>query len=75
MKTNEHPFQKIQKILDALVINDRYHLIMCIKKYNENTLSENEIFNFSFQSKKQLREKLKNLTDKIIDNESIIKIN
>ena len=55
------------------MINDRYHLIMCIKKYNENTLSENEIFNFSFQSKKQLREKLKNLADKIIDNESIIK--
>ncbi|WP_374364291.1 hypothetical protein [Cloacibacterium sp.] len=75
MKTNEHPFQKIQKFLDALVINDRYHLIMSIKKYNENTLSENEIFNFSFQSKKQLREKLKNLADKIIDNESIIKIN
>ena len=73
MKTNEHPFQKIQKILDALVINDRYYLIMSIKKYNENTLSENEIFNFSFQSKKQLREKLKNLADKIIDNESIIK--
>ena len=63
MKTNEHPFQKIQKILDALVINDRYHLIMCIKKYNENTLSENEIFNFSFQSKKQLREKLKNFLE------------
>ena len=73
MKTTENALQKIQKILDALVINDRYHLIMCIKKYNENTLSENEIFNFSFQSKKQLREKLKNLADKIIDNESIIK--
>ena len=37
------------------------------------TLSENKIFNLSFQSKKQLREKLKNLADKIIDNESIIK--
>ena len=73
MKTKENTLQKIQKILNALVINDRYHLIMCIKKYNENTLSENEIFNFSFQSKKQLREKLKNLADKIIDNESIIK--
>ncbi len=75
MKTNEQPFQKIQKILDALVINDRYHLIMCIKKYNENTLSENEIFNLSFQSKKQLREKLKNLADIIIDNELVIKKN
>ena len=75
MKTNEHTFQKIQKILDAFVINDRYHLIMCIKKYNENTLSENEIFNLSFQSKKQLREKIKNVAGKIIDNECFTKTN
>ena len=31
MKTTENALQKIQEILNALVINDRYYLIMCIK--------------------------------------------
>ena len=51
-KTKENTLQKIQKILDALVINERYYLITCIKKYNENSLTENEMLNLSIQSKK-----------------------
>ena len=59
MKTTENTLQKIQEILDALVINERYYLITCIKKYNENSLTENEIFNLSIQPKKELRQNLK----------------
>ena len=55
MKTTENALQKIQEILEALVINERYYLITCIKKYNENSLTENEIFNLSIQPKKNLR--------------------
>lgn len=59
MKTKENTLQKIQKILNALVINDRYYLITCIKNYHDNYLTDNEIFNLSIQSKKNLRENLK----------------
>ena len=68
MKTTENTLQKIQEILEALVINERYYLITCIKKYNENSLTENEIFNLSIQSKKNLRENLKKISEKIIEN-------
>lgn len=59
MKTKENTLQKIQKILNALVINDRYYLIMFIKNYHNNYLTDNEIFNLSIQSKKNLRENIK----------------
>ena len=59
MKTTENTLQKIQEILDALVINERYYLIICIKNYHDNYLTDNEIFNLSIQSKKNLRENLK----------------
>ena len=59
MKTTENALQKIQKILEALVFNDRYYLITCIKNYHDNYLTDNEIFNLSIQSKKNLRETLK----------------
>ena len=59
MKTTENTLQKIQEILEALVINERYYLITCIKKYYENSLTDKEIFNLSIQSKKNLRENLK----------------
>ena len=71
MKTKENTLQKIQKILNALVINDRYYLITCIKNYHDNYLTDNEIFNLSIQSKKNLRETLK----KIIENELITQNN
>ena len=62
MKTKENTLQKIQKILEALVFNDRYYLITCIKNYHDNYLTDNEIFNLSIQSKKKLeREPKKNL--------------
>ena len=75
MKTKENTLQKIQKILDALVINERYYLITCIKKYNENSLTENEIFNLSIQPKKELRQNLKKISEKIIENELITQNN
>lgn len=59
MKTKENTLQKIQEILEALVINERYYLITCIKNYHDNYLTDNEIFNLSIQSKKNLRENLK----------------
>ena len=59
MKTKENTLQKIQEILEALVINERYYLITCIKNYHDNYLTDNEIFNLSIQSKKNLRETLK----------------
>ena len=68
MKTKENTLQKIQKILNALVINDRYYLIMCIKNYHYNYLTDNEIFNLSIQSKKNLRENLKKISEKVIEN-------
>lgn len=52
MKTTENTLQKIQEILNALVINDRYYLIMCIKNYHNNYLTDNEIFNLSIHPKK-----------------------
>ena len=75
MKTTENALQKIQEILDALVINERYYLITCIKKYNENSLTENEIFNLSIQPKKELRQNLKKISEKIIENELITQNN
>ena len=75
MKTKENTLQKIQEILDALVINERYYLITCIKKYNENSLTENEIFNLSIQPKKELRQNLKKISEKIIENELITQNN
>lgn len=75
MKTTENTLQKIQEILDALVINERYYLITCIKKYNENSLTENEIFNLSIQPKKELRQNLKKISEKIIENELITQNN
>ena len=75
MKTTENTLQKIQEILEALVINERYYLITCIKKYNENSLTENEIFNLSIQPKKELRETLKKISEKIIENELITQNN
>ena len=68
MKTKENTLQKIQKILNALVINDRYYLITCIKNYHDNYLTDNEIFNLSIQSKKNLRENLKKISEKVIEN-------
>lgn len=75
MKTTENTLQKIQEILEALVINERYYLITCIKKYNENSLTENEIFNLSIQPKKELRQNLKKISEKIIENELITQNN
>ena len=75
MKTKENTLQKIQKILNALVINDRYYLITCIKNYHDNYLTDNEIFNLSIQSKKNLRETLKKISEKIIENELITQNN
>ena len=75
MKTKENTLQKIQKILDALVINDRYYLITCIKNYHDNYLTDNEIFNLSIQSKKNLRENLKKISEKVIENELITQNN
>lgn len=75
MKTKENTLQKIQEILEALVINERYYLITCIKKYNENSLTENEIFNLSIQPKKELRQNLKKISEKIIENELITQNN
>ena len=59
MKTKENTLQKIQEILEALVINERYYLITCIKNYHDNYLTDNEIFNLSIQPKKELRQNLK----------------
>ena len=75
MKTKENTLQKIQKILEALVINERYYLITCIKNYHDNYLTDNEIFNLSIQSKKNLRENLKKISEKIIENELITQNN
>jgi len=75
MKTKENTLQKIQKILEALVFNDRYYLITCIKNYHDNYLTDNEIFNLSIQSKKNLRETLKKISEKIIENELITQNN
>lgn len=75
MKTTENALQKIQKILEALVFNDRYYLITCIKNYNDNYLTDNEIFNLSIQSKKNLRETLKKISEKMIENELVIQNN
>ena len=75
MKTTENALQKIQKILEALVFNDRYYLITCIKKYNENSLTENEMLNLSIQPKKELRQNLKKISEKIIENELITQNN
>lgn len=75
MKTTENTLQKIQEILEALVINERYYLITCIKKYNENSLTENEMLNLSIQPKKELRQNLKKISEKIIENELITQNN
>ena len=75
MKTKENTLQKIQKILEALVFNDRYYLITCIKNYHDNYLTDNEIFNLSIQSKKNLRETLKKISEKVIENELITQNN
>ena len=75
MKTTENTLQKIQEILDALVINERYYLITCIKKYNENSLTENEMLNLSIQPKKELRQTIKKISEKIIENELITQNN
>ena len=75
MKTTENTLQKIQEILEALVINERYYLITCIKKYNENSLTENEMLNLSIQPKKELRQKIKKISEKIIENELITQNN
>ena len=75
MKTTENALQKIQEILEALVINERYYLITCIKKYNENSLTENEMLNLSIQPKKELRQNLKKISEKIIENELITQNN
>ena len=75
MKTTENTLQKIQKILEALVFNDRYYLITCIKNYHDNYLTDNEIFNLSIQSKKNLRENLKKISEKVIENELITQNN
>ena len=75
MKTTENTLQKIQEILDALVINERYYLITCIKNYHDNYLTDNEIFNLSIQSKKNLRENLKKISEKVIENELITQNN
>ena len=75
MKTTENTLQKIQEILEALVFNDRYYLITCIKNYHDNYLTDNEIFNLSIQSKKNLRENLKKISEKVIENELITQNN
>ena len=60
MKTKENTLQKIQKILEALVINERYYLITCIKNYHDVHLTDKEIFNLSIQKKLE-RDPKKNL--------------
>lgn len=75
MKTKENTLQKIQEILEALVINERYYLITCIKKYYENSLTENEMLNLSIQPKKELRQTIKKISEKIIENELITQNN
>ena len=75
MKTTENTLQKIQEILESLVFNDRYYLITCIKNYHDAHLNDNEIFNLSIQSKKNLRENLKKISEKIIENELITQNN
>ena len=67
MKTTENTLQKIQEILEALVINERYYLITCIKNYHDNYLTDNEIFNLSIQPKK--------ISEKVIENELITQNN
>ena len=75
MKTTENTLQKIQEILESLVFNDRYYLITCIKNYHDAHLNDKEIFNLSIQSKKNLRENLKKISEKIIENELITQNN
>ena len=75
MKTTETTLQKIQEILEALVFNDRYYLITCIKNYHDAHLTDKEIFNLSIQSKKNLRENLKKISEKVIENELITQNN
>ena len=75
MKTTENALQKIQKILEALVFNDRYYLITCIKNYHDNYLTNNEIFNLYIQPKKELKKKKKKISEKIIENELITQNN
>ena len=59
MKTKENTLQKIQEILEALVINERYYLITCIENYDDNYLTDNEICNLSIHPKKELRQTIK----------------
>ena len=75
MKTKENTLQKIQEILEALVFNDRYYLITCIKNYHDNYLTDNEIFNLSIHPKKELRQTTKKISEKIIENELITQNN
>ena len=75
MKTKENTLQKIQKILEALVFNDRYYLITCIKNYHDNYLTDNEIFNLSIHPKKELRQTTKKISEKVIENELITQNN
>ena len=58
MKTTENALQKIQEILEALVINERYYLITCIKNYHDNYLTDNEIFNLSIQPNRRAEQPL-----------------
>lgn len=71
--TNENGLYKIQKILDALVENDRYSLITCINKHRELAYKECDLINLSMQSKKYLRETIKEIAHKIIEKEVFYK--
>lgn len=69
--SKEKGLHKIQKILDALVENDRYSLIICINENREITHKESDLINLSMQPKKYLRETIKEIARKILEKEVV----
>jgi hypothetical protein len=49
-------FQTIEKIIDALVINERGYLIICIKDYSFINFSDSELWGLTLEPKSQHRE-------------------
>lgn len=70
---NEDNFYKVQKIIEALVENDRYSLIMCINKYKQEITPDCDLMNLSFKPKKYLRETIKTIAFKILESENFNK--
>lgn len=62
MKSND----KILKLLEILVQNDRGELILTLKEYGTN-FSTNELWSLALEPKLQLRERVKDLIEKEID--------